>query len=72
MLSYVNNVEVLKSKGIDEIVCVFVNDVFVMGVWGKNLGIEGIVWMIGDGNGEFVSVLGLEMDGFKFGLGMCS
>ncbi len=67
--SYVNNAEALKSKGIDEIVCVSVNDAFVMGAWGKNLGAEGTVRMVGDGNGELTSALGLEMDGSKFGLG---
>jgi peroxiredoxin len=59
----------LKAKGIDEIACTAVNDAFVMGAWGKSAGVEGVVTMLADGNGDFVKAVGLEMDGSKFGMG---
>src|SRR5471032_2857738 len=43
----------LKAKGIDEIVCISVNDVFVMKAWGKDQGITDEVTMLADGNGDF-------------------
>ncbi len=59
----------LAAKGIDDIVCTSVNDVFVMGAWGKDNGVDGKVRMLADGNGTFASALGLEMDGSGFGMG---
>ena len=56
------------AKGVDAIVCVSVNDAFVMDAWGKDKNAERLV-MAGDGNGEFTAALGLEMDGSGFGLG---
>ena len=61
--------EALKSKGLDTIACVSVNDVFVMDAWGKSQDVGGKVLMLADGNGEFTRALGLEMDGSKFGMG---
>lgn len=62
----------LAAKGIDDIVCTSVNDVFVMGAWGKDNGVEGKVRMLADGNGTFAAALGLEMDGSGFGMGQRS
>jgi peroxiredoxin len=59
----------LKSKGVDEIVCVSVNDVFVMDAWGKAQHVDGDILMLSDGNGEFTRAIGLELDGSKFGMG---
>lgn len=59
----------LKQKGVDEIACVAVNDVFVMDAWGKNQGADGRVTMLADGNGDFTRALGLEMDASGFGMG---
>ena len=58
-----------KSKGVDTIACISVNDAFVMGAWGKDQKADGKVMMLGDGNGEFTQAMGLTMDGSKFGLG---
>ena len=66
--SYVAKADDLKSKGIDEIACISVNDPFVMGAWGKADGSEDIT-MLADGNGEFSDAVGLTFDGSKFGLG---
>lgn len=58
----------LKAKGVDAIACTSVNDVFVMGAWGKDAGAEGVT-MLADGNGAFAQAVGLTMDGSKFGMG---
>ena len=62
----------LAAKGVDEIVCTSVNDVFVMGAWGKDNGVDGKIRMLADGNGTFAAALGLEMDGSGFGMGQRS
>lgn len=61
-----------EGKGVDEIVCTSVNDVFVMGAWGKSSGADGAVRMLADGNGTFAAAIGLEMDGSGFGMGQRS
>ncbi len=65
---YVVNADTIRDKGVDSIVCLSVNDAFVMDSWGKDKNADDIL-MVGDGNGEFTSKLGLEMDGSGFGLG---
>ena len=46
-----------------------VNDVFVMDAWGKSQDAEGKVLMLADGNGEFTSAIGLDLDATGFGMG---
>ena len=65
---YVEKAADLKAAGIDEIICTAVNDGFVMGAWGKASG-SADVTMLGDGNGDFASALGLTLDGRGPGLG---
>ena len=50
-------------------VCVSVNDPFVMGAWGKDQNVGDSVVMLADGNGELAEAMGLTMDGTGFGLG---
>ena len=69
--SFVDKAQELKSKGIDEIACISVNDPFVMGAWGQRDGSEDIT-MIADGNGDFAEATGLVMDGSKYGMGQRS
>lgn len=59
-----------KAAGFDEIICMAVNDAFVMGAWGKAQNTDGKVTMLADGNGDFSIALGLEMDGRAFGMGI--
>ena len=66
--SYVDKAGELKSKGVDEIACISVNDPFVMSAWGKQDGSEDIT-MLADGNGAFADAVGLAFDGSKFGMG---
>ena len=68
---YVAAAEQFKAKGVDSIVCVAVNDAFVMDAWGKDRDAGELV-MAGDGNSDFTKALGLEMDGSGFGLGIRS
>ncbi len=65
---YVVNSDKLKAKGVDSIVCISVNDAFVMHSWGKAQNADELV-MAGDGNGEFTRALGLETDCRGFGGG---
>ena len=66
--SYIDKAEDLKSKGIDEIACISVNDPFVMAAWGKADGSDDVT-MLADGNGAFADAVWLAMDGSKFGMG---
>jgi peroxiredoxin len=65
---YVEKAADLKAKGVDEIVCTSVNDPFVLGAWAKQGNAAGVT-MLADGNGDFATALGLDMDGSKFGMG---
>ncbi len=65
---YVVNADKIKAQGVDSIICMSVNDAFVMDAWGKAQNAEEIV-MLGDGNGEFSRALGLEMDASAYGMG---
>ena len=66
---YVEQASAIKAKGVDSIVCLSVNDVFVMDAWGKDQNVNGTVIMAADGNGDFTRAVGLEMDGSGFGMG---
>lgn len=59
----------LRAKGVDAVVCISVNDPFVMGAWGKDQNVGDSVVLVADGNGELAEALGLTMDGSGFGLG---
>lgn len=59
----------LKAKGVDTIACLSVNDAFVMRAWGEDQAVGEDIVMLADGNGDFTSAIGLEMDGSRFGMG---
>lgn len=59
---FVDKSDELKSKGIDAIACVSVNDVFVMKAWGESLGVGDKVMLLSDGNLHFTKALGVELD----------
>ena len=65
---YVENFDKLKAAGFDEIVCIAVNDPFVMAAWGQAHGADGKVSMLCDTNGDFTKAIGLEADLGAFGL----
>jgi glutaredoxin/glutathione-dependent peroxiredoxin len=66
---FVQNADAIRRKGVDQIVCLAVNDAFVMGAWAKDQKVGDKVVMAADGNGEFTRALGLELDASRFGMG---
>lgn len=68
---FVAYADAIKSKGVDDIVCLSVNDAFVMGAWGDAQNAEEI-HMVADGNGEFAKAVGLELDLTARGMGLRS
>lgn len=68
---FVVKADEIKAKGVDSIICMAVNDVFVMDAWGKDQNAEALI-MAGDGNGDFTKLLGLELDGVPMGMGLRS
>lgn len=60
-----------KALGVDEVVCVSVNDAFVMYQWGLKQGREN-VFLLPDGNGEFTRKMGMLVDKSNLGFGMRS
>jgi glutaredoxin/glutathione-dependent peroxiredoxin len=70
--SYVQNIDKLKAKGVDEVWCVAVNDAFVMGAWGKEQKADSKVRMMADGSAVFTRALGLELDLTARGMGVRS
>jgi len=66
---FLEQASAIKAKGVNEIVCVSVNDAFVMGAWGNANNAKGKVRMVADGNGEFTKAVGLTLDASGFGMG---
>ena len=60
--SYVANLDALKAKGVDEVICMSVNDAFVMGAWARDQKTGGKIRMMGDGSAAYTKALGLELD----------
>ena len=67
---FIEKAAALAAKGVGKLVCLAVNDVFVMNAWGKSAGVGDAIVMAADGNGEFTRALGLELDARGFGMGM--
>ncbi|MFT7110236.1 MAG: peroxiredoxin [Psychrobacter glaciei] len=63
---YVVNADAFTEKGVDSIICLSVNDAFVMDAWGKSQNAEHII-MAADGNADFSQKLGLSADTGSFG-----
>ncbi|WP_366555200.1 peroxiredoxin [Aquibaculum sediminis] len=66
---YVEKAEEFKGKGVDSIVCLSVNDAFVMGAWGKDQQVGDKVQMVADGSGQLTEAMGLTFDLSDKGLG---
>ncbi|MFN3959331.1 MAG: peroxiredoxin [Parvularculaceae bacterium] len=66
---FVDKAGELKARGVDKIVCMAVNDAFVMKAWGEAQKALGVVEMVADGNGDFTRALGLSLDARGFGMG---
>ena len=62
----------LTAAGVDEVWCISVNDAFVMGAWARELGANGKVRMLADGDATFTKATGLTLDLAGKGLGLRS
>ena len=69
---YVEHALALKAAGVDEVWCVSVNDVFVMGAWGRDQKTFGKVRMMADGSAVFTRSTGLTLDLTARGMGLRS
>src|SRR5438105_3582869 len=69
---YLASFDALKSRKVDEIWCVSVNDGYVMAAWGKEQKALGKIRFLGDGGAEFTKKLGLDVDLTKHGMGVRS
>jgi thioredoxin-dependent peroxiredoxin len=59
------------ALGVDQIICLSVNDAFVMYQWGKNMGASRVM-LLPDGNGEFTRKMGMLVEKTNLGFGMRS
>ena len=69
---YVESLGEFKAAGVDEIWCVSVNDVFVMGAWAREQKTSGKIRMLADGSADFARALGLTLDLSARGMGVRS
>ena len=69
---FVNNFEEAKKKGITKIICISVNDPFVMKAWGEKHNVENKILMVGDPYCKFIKEIGAEIDKSEKGLGLRS
>jgi peroxiredoxin len=66
---FIDKAKEMRAKGVERIICVSVNDAFVMDAWSKDRNAGDNVLMLADGSGQFSKAVGLEMDGSNFGMG---
>ncbi|MCB9526144.1 MAG: peroxiredoxin [Myxococcales bacterium] len=64
---YIQDADAIKAKGVDEIVCLAVNDAFVMQAWGAEQGATGKVRMLADPAAAFTKALGLDVNAAALG-----
>ncbi|MEJ2516498.1 MAG: peroxiredoxin [Methyloceanibacter sp.] len=66
---FIEGADAIKAKGVDDVICVAVNDPFVLAAWGEATGAAGKVKILSDGNAEFTKAIGMDFDGSGIGLG---
>jgi peroxiredoxin len=57
---FLANVDAIKAKGADSVVCVTMNDIHVVNAWAKHTGAEGKITMLADDNGKFTRAVGMN------------
>ncbi len=67
---FVAKADALRKKGVDAVVCVSVNDAFVMNAWGKAQNVGDKVMMVADGSAKFTKAAGLDVDMSDKGYGL--
>ena len=65
---FVRHADALKAGGVDLIVCLSVNDVFVMDAWGKDQNVGDKVMMVADGAADFTRAMGIDISFPGFGV----
>ena len=60
--SYKNNIDKIRSKGVDNVFCISVNDPYVMDAWGKSQNIEGKIILLSDVKAEFTKKIGADFN----------
>jgi peroxiredoxin len=68
---YVQHYAEFQARGID-VMCLAVNDAYVMQAWAASQNVPHSLLMLADGNGSFTRALGLELDGSGYGMGLRS
>ena len=66
---FIDTASEIKAKGVESVLCISVNDAFVLSAWRKSRGIPDDIQLLADGNGEFTRAMGLELDASAFGMG---
>lgn len=66
---FIDDADAFAEAGVNRIVCMAVNDIFVMDAWARSAGVEDRIVMAADGNAEFTRALGLELDASAYGMG---
>jgi peroxiredoxin len=69
---FVEKADAIRAKGVDAIVCLSVNDAFVMDAWGQDQRVGDKVLMVADGNADFAKAAGLDLDMSSRGFGVRS
>ncbi|MGB0722449.1 MAG: peroxiredoxin [Gammaproteobacteria bacterium] len=69
---YVVRSDALAAAGVDRIICLSVNDAFVMHAWGREHNADDRVLMVADGNADFARAMGLDVDLSARGMGIRS
>lgn len=66
---FIDSADDFKKQGVDRVVCIAVNDPFVLAAWEEQSGGKEKVLFLSDGNAEFTKKIGMDFDGSGFGLG---
>ena len=70
--SFLDQADALRAKGVNEIACISVNDVFVLDAWAKATTASPDILMLADGSADFTKATGMELDLTERGLGVRS
>jgi glutaredoxin/glutathione-dependent peroxiredoxin len=67
--SFIRTADAFRAKGVDEIICISVNDPFVLKVWGDTTGATAAgITFLGDADGSLTKALGMEFTAPQIGL----
>jgi len=67
---FVTHADAIRAKGVDDIICVSVNDAHVMEAWGRERHVADKIRLVADGNADLAKALGLYFDGSFIGFGV--